>query len=1528
MKKRLFSALLLLLCAVFALASCGEDSGNNVQASDDGIIFDASSELYVIADPYASVSGNFSNVISTIDSNKDSSHITKFTDASSARNKHEIVFGNTDRPISVTALGRLERMDKNNDDDVRYLIYSDGNSLAVVYDEDSERIAVEAAIGTLVSLCDTDKLVLEAGVVKQEMINICEYYEEIDREYKNELWENLAHKVGGEVGDNFVYAMKELYSLYTNDMVAWLANLYEPYICVCNGLYGQTECEGTKYCGTSGFYYSNSARDNIGYLPDVESTYQALTLLDTTGISDKSGGWENMLDDEMIDGIVAFVRSIQREDGYFVHPQWTDPGTSRISRDLSWSVSILRITKESPYYDTPTGVPGMGAPKSRSALTGKLSLSSVSACSKVMAVSEQAYLAQLKDIETFKKYLEALDVKNDSYSAGNTLTSMSSQISARDRQLGLSGEGSFYQTMIDHLNACQNPENGTWYYKDPADAEYDIYYAVNGLMKVTGVYGRVYPIQYVDKAIETAISAITYEQDITGAVDIYNPWFALTNIFDNLDGCGGDEGLEKIEEIRQRLYESASETLTASRNKISGFKKEDGSFSYHPDYSSATSQGCAAAVPNSVEGDINGNVLSSSGLLNYIYTALGLKDDRVPLFGETERYIFLSNIRELDRTNKPNVTVESDPEDFESYDEGEVPPASNLYAGKVNNSESSLKVVKRKDGMGNSLQIDSKAANTGDYVHIKNPSRNQSATTLIFRGDFKLDSSTKSYPVQIFMGSAYMFSFRVQGEKVRIVETSSATEDKAIERDLGVEIPLGEWFSVKVEYYKGDHDSVRIKFYLDRDVYDDEEAELIAVTDNYYDREGEKLTVPKGTPSASFTETNIYVLSDAEVKMEIDNLCSYVGVEKYIPSEESGLVYNIDKTGVEKTFGFNDGLVPEELVISGSGITVASDNTLTVSSASDSGFVTAVNEVAASGDCISTSFELLCADAETGNTLMTLTLGDDSGKVTGYAFVLRNDGEKDCIAIFEYNGKVGSEIYGTEIPVGKKTSVRLDHYADYRTTIIYINGEFVATSKTLYEGGNRRSVTESEFRFIGGTGAILKLDDLKVERNSRNYLEEVKPEFGSKNNDFEGSNDGIIFGAGSSVKNYGGSKTAELDSSSVLSEIKIPVHKRSKVSSAIDVQLDAVFRQSGANGISHRITVTDSEGNMIFGVVLAIRGENAELYEITRQGEPRLLLASFKANKSATIGFEVYTVDKAAYIYLNGKCLTLTECFPAMENLENEAVYLNISAATLGSVLCVDNVKCDSLYLGFESKSYETLPEGDADTDEKLTFDKSALSSLPQRLFYNSNTSRNVIKNVKTVLNEASGEYSNVLIYNTSSGSNDSIGVQLLEGEDLADSSCVTFEADFKMDIISGADSYKFWFFLSKDSNAAEDIAYQVIFIVRDGKLCFEDRTANSGYNELKVNTSLPADAWHHMKLEYFAADASSTRIRMSIDGEAVYVSQNYFGNNGKTDTPDAKTGITKAFFYSMGSTVADLYLDNMVLYGSDAACNDTVGAK
>ena len=103
-------------------------------------------------------------------------------------------------------------------------------------------------------------------------------------------------------------AFKSLYELYDDGLVKWMANLFDPDICVCNELYGRTKCEHHPLCGTAGFHYTHSARDTVGFLPVIEAMSNVFDMIESSGITgDKSAA--EYFDGELGERIVSFSRS-------------------------------------------------------------------------------------------------------------------------------------------------------------------------------------------------------------------------------------------------------------------------------------------------------------------------------------------------------------------------------------------------------------------------------------------------------------------------------------------------------------------------------------------------------------------------------------------------------------------------------------------------------------------------------------------------------------------------------------------------------------------------------------------------------------------------------------------------------------------------------------------------------------------------------------------------------------------------------------------------------------------------------------------------------------------------------------------------------------------------------------------------------------------------------------------------------------------------------------------------------------------
>ena len=240
---------------LLGLIACGNNNNEdeNKKPTDElgGITADSLAIIY--ADP--SIKEIVDTIFFAID--KPMTGSPKVTDDKSEKFEQEIVLGMTSRPISEKAYEKLERIEAEKGD-VSYVIYSDGSSIAIAFDDDPSglnNVAIAAADAFVEKCINTDKtLSYPEGVIMKETFDLVARLKEQAEPEVDKAWNDLASAVGDN-GDEFVEAMKQLYTLSTDNLISWFANLYDPAI--------------------GGYYYSNSGRDTYGFLPDIESTNQA-----------------------------------------------------------------------------------------------------------------------------------------------------------------------------------------------------------------------------------------------------------------------------------------------------------------------------------------------------------------------------------------------------------------------------------------------------------------------------------------------------------------------------------------------------------------------------------------------------------------------------------------------------------------------------------------------------------------------------------------------------------------------------------------------------------------------------------------------------------------------------------------------------------------------------------------------------------------------------------------------------------------------------------------------------------------------------------------------------------------------------------------------------------------------------------------------------------------------------------------------------------------------------------------------------
>ena len=396
--------------------------------------------------------------------------------------------------------------------------------------------------------------------------------------------------------DEIIEAMQDLYSIYDEEYITWLAALYDK--------------------DTGAFYFSNSGRDNSEFLPDIESTVQAVNNMLGLGLISSP----DELPDEMKAGITRFTRSLlDPEDGFFYHPQWgKNIVDSRRGRDLNWALQLSNHFK----FDFPY-------PTANERLAEALKNQD--------SEGTKAIPDHLKSAEALRAYLDNYDWDMRAYYAANNICSQMSSVVAAGLE----------DVVIDYLNEKQNPETGLW-------GSRGLYSAVNALLKISAAYETAKrPIPNATKAALAAMECMIHEDDPNGFIrgddrcwtvcHIYNCWFSIRNILNNLKRRGLDK---EARDLLSAVYKVAPEAIRASKKKILLFKKSDSSFTYDLEVGlKGVSQEAPVCLSNIDEGSINSSAISTTGLTNNIYMALGIEDEYiVKIFGPEKKQKFLESL--------------------------------------------------------------------------------------------------------------------------------------------------------------------------------------------------------------------------------------------------------------------------------------------------------------------------------------------------------------------------------------------------------------------------------------------------------------------------------------------------------------------------------------------------------------------------------------------------------------------------------------------------------------------------------------------------------------------------------------------------------------------------------------------------------------------------------------------------------------------------------------------------------------------
>ena len=694
---------------------------------------------------------------------------------------------------------------------VTYVIHTGGNSLSIYSTEDDiYYLAAEYLINEI--LTSSEVVLNAASIINIYRISEDEYETNKSRVEWQNRWDQLERRHGVEV----VNAFKKLYNFYGDDVYRWIANLYD----IENG----------------GFYYANSARDYEGFLPDIESTTQALSVMTASGLTKHLGNdLSKALPEDIVAQTLEFVYSLYDEsDGYFYHPQWgKNIGSARKGRDINSALGV--ITK-------------LGGTVPEDHALNRLSGSSgaKAAVSKVLE-SNVRPVSFLSSESQLLAWLEERGIESNSHGAGHTIESSASQIRA----------AGYSQVVLDWLDSKQL-DNGLWEEINPNNP----YQALSGLLKIGSCYKNFGgQMKQCDKMIDSAIETVLSEVDPYIVIYVYNPWGGLKYALSNMKAANkaaaaaGELAPYDYDSAFAKVVEMYPEMIDVTIDKLKKFQKDDGSFSYYQASSAAYTQGTHVSLGFD-EGDVNGTALGMTTMYTTLFDILGVS--HVPLYNEDNYNEFIEILTTLESVEK-----QARP-DFKTIDFGDGENSLYITTSSTSSGLSSMKVEEDEDG--NMAFHVVSPGGVGDKIILKSEDATDGLSVFAFEFDLKIVKGG-AYSHQIYMSNeagsiATMLTVRVNGNSVIFQDTTSNMHDVGAYR-FTEKGNVGDWIHLRMEYRVADGDATLVLYVNEK---------YAGESDNYYGKFDSKGNVVDFTPLLAVSRLQIYSMMSANNEFYIDNL--------------------------------------------------------------------------------------------------------------------------------------------------------------------------------------------------------------------------------------------------------------------------------------------------------------------------------------------------------------------------------------------------------------------------------------------------------------------------------------------------------------------------------------------------------------------------------------------------------------------------------------------------------------------------------
>lgn len=976
--------------------------------------------------------------------------ISKITDK---KDKNEIVIGNSDREVSRKANDALLRVDSTSTDGVfsaKYAVYVLDGSISIVYDKSSAlKYAAREMFG---AVGDGDFVFTSNGVLCSGEVSLLSVADEERKKMRDAALSEVAEKYDSELSDAF----SRIYNLYSPDLYVWLANLWDP--------------------DNGGFYYSASGRDTIGYLPDIESTAQALAILSTSNmLVDYNGKYADALPEDMKEGMLEFALSLQDEDdGFFYHPQWgKNVNTSRRARDLGWATSIISELGSVPLYDTPTGIKGSsstsGVSYEKSAMR-PLDTDSVAAVSKVIAASDSRIPEHIRTPEAIREYILGLNFHGNSYAAGSTLSTQRAQIK--------NAGSAVVNEMFDTLETLQFANNGFW--------EQEVsYQSSNGFMMLSALYGFFdRPIPYATVALDSVIEIMETPDGAVHVCSVYNPWASLANLLSNIKKNGT---ADEYNEICVRIADSAAELVNVTVDKLLLNYVGDGGFSYYHGKTSYLSQGVLVALPNAVESDVNATSVSIT-MINCMEDVLGVD---IPIFCAEDLDCFVAILDSLGTIVKnevaPQVPVSFDEEDYENVVNTNYKDGAKFYKFDIvsdpepdeNGDDLAMLVEVTKGENGEKAQ-----ASSVTEIDLWNMTGGGICYALDVDLYYESTDALSNLLTQIFFrGSKYVFSLQLNaydggnGKMVKILEHDGAGSYDTLVQG----IPFGEWFNLRVEFY---YEVNRAQIYLN--------GEKVAETDLYWEENaGESVSYCtflhyRGVAQRLYVDNLVFEKIDkmyAEYVAPPKSAASFDDAS--IPGEISNRIYG-DGADYVNVSVVNDPKpqTDDDLAMKVQMTRGASQSPRTYISISNS---------EEGGDCYVLDMNVMYESSDSATNMLSQIFFDGTASVFSLQVDVYSDLGIKKLKISEVNSAGVGDMLVKGMSFGKWINIRVEYYSTNNIGVLYVNGIAVAKADLYWTANAGVPIEACNILHYRGVGQTVYFDDVIFDRINKQFEDFTPP---------------------------------------------------------------------------------------------------------------------------------------------------------------------------------------------------------------------------------------------------------------------------------------------------------------------------------------------------------------------------------------------------------------------------------------------------